>query len=473
MSSAFADARFLLSAPPRTATVRSRADAWRSLLERAGVETVAALPADVLVADAGVGYEETRGAPSVIIEGTAQLPGYRSRRYVVFGSRDNPTLFVPGDRGNVVAYALSAWSAPRTTARRLRSRLVGRAPQLALRLARWPELTVATRDPGPPYVVAAALQHLAVNASVDWLLICGHPDDLARAAFLLFPQSAAQPRWVVKFMRVPSYAGPIERDQRALAAVAAAGGAAASHAPRFLGRFEVSGLAASIETAAGGRPLSAVLHSAGSRVAKMRLVDAVAGWIVELGRETRHAGADAELERLRVNVLGAWPEAPDHLLAGLSALPAVLQHNDLGTWNIVTAGEPDFTAVDWESANPSGLPLWDLWYFLASALPLLEGEDARDVRGFALLFRGEAAGSSALFRWTRSAVEALGIPPDAVGKLATLCWLHHGLSHGMRSTAVDRFARGGGTVTPSVADYAHVWLSDPALGSDWRRWIDG
>ena len=472
MTAAFADPRFLLPTVPRSARVGRGAEAWLPLLERADIDTDAAQPADVAITGPDPSAAETDGATSVIVEGEGDLAGYTSRPYVVFGSRDRPALLVPGDRANVMSYALSAWSAPQTRARVLRRHVVLRLPRLALRLANWPHVTIATRDAGPPFVVGAALQQLALENSVDWLLICGQSDDLGRAAFLLFPESAPQPRWLVKFVRVPGYSDPIDRDQRALQAVAAAAGAAAAHAPRFVGRFEVSGLAASIETAAAGRRLSAVLGSAASRSAKTKIVDAVAEWIVRVGVETCHDGVAPELERLRIGVVGSWPDAPDDLLNGLSGLPAVLQHNDLGTWNIISDGGSDFTAVDWESANPSGLPLWDLWYFLAHALRLLDGEADGDSGAFARLFRGEAASSPELFRWTRTAVDALGIPADVVGKLATVCWLHHGLSHEARSAAVDRVATGGGTLTTAASAYPHAWLSDPALGSGWRSWLD-
>jgi hypothetical protein len=472
MTAALADARFLLPSPPRSATVVAGAEAWLPVLERAGIETTAGSPADLLVAGGEPTAEDSAAIASVIFDGRGRPDGYASRRYVVFGSRARPGLFVPRDRRNVASYALSSWSSPRTRLRALRRRLVLRLPSAALLLARWPEVTIATRDAGPPYLVEAALKQLGEEGAVDWLLVCGQSDDLGRAAFLLFPESSARPRWIVKFVRVRSYPDPIDRDERALAAVAAAGGAAAAHAPRFLGRFEVNGLAASVETAAAGRRLSAVLGSAGSGAAKRRLVDAVAEWIVRVGVETRQEGAAAELERLRCDVLTSWPGAPDDLLGDLVGLPVVLQHNDLGPWNIVSDGGRDFTAVDWESANPSGLPLWDLWYFLAHALRLLDRKDADGSEAFARLFRGEAAGSPELFRWTRAAVDALGVPPETVGTLATLCWLHHGLSHRVRGAAVDRHAPGGDTLAPAAADYPRVWLSDPALGPGWRRWMD-
>jgi hypothetical protein len=470
---AFADPRFLLPAPPRSANVLLGADAWRPLLERAGVDTTAVTPPDVVITGPEPTAGETQGAPAVIVEGNADLDGYQSRRYVVFGSRDRPALLVPRDGGNVLSYALSAWSTPRTRPRVLRRYVIARLPRLALRLAGWPVVTIATHDASQPYVVAAALQLLEPESSVDWLLVCGQSDDLGRAAFLLFPQGEPRPHWIVKFVRVPSYPEPIDRDERALTAVAEAGGAAAAHAPRLVGRFEAGGLAASIETAARGRRLSAVLGSAGSRAAKKRVVGAVADWIVRVGVETRHDGAGPELERLRNEVITSWPAAPDDLLHGLSGLPAVLQHNDLGPWNIISEGGSEFTAVDWESANPSGLPLWDLWYFLAHALRLVDGKHGADGTAFSRLFRGEAASSPELFRWTRTAVEALDIPPEAVGRLATLCWLHHGLSREARSAALDRVAQGGETLTPAANAYQYAWLSDPALGSGWRSWVDG
>lgn len=473
MSLAFADPRFLLSAPARTAAVAPGAEGWSPLLERAGlVETTAGSP-DVLLASASRRPTDSRDASAVILEGSGPLDGYVARRYVVFGQRDRPILLVPRDRENVLAYALSTWSSPRTRVRRFRSDLAVHLPQLAMRLAGWPEVTVGARRVGPPYVVAAALEHLGHGAPVDWFLICGQSDDLGRAAFLVFAQDESRPRWLVKFARVPDYSEPFEREERAFAAVAAAGGAAAAHAPRFHGRFAASGLAASVESAAVGRRLSSLLRAAGSRSTKLRLVDAVADWIVTVGIETRRPGAEDELERLRRDVLPAWAGGWNDLLSGLSELPLVLQHNDIGTWNLVADGHSGFTAVDWESANPAGLPLWDLWYFLADALRLLDGREGDPRGSFIRLFRGEAEASADLFRWTRAAVEALAVPPDTVAKLATLCWLHHGRSQAARGAAIDRHAPGGGTSAPPAAAYAEAWLADPELGTGWRRWIDG
>jgi hypothetical protein len=172
-------------------------------------------------------------------------------------------------------------------------------------------------------------------------------------------------------------------------------------------------------------------------------------------------------------VLPAWRRfgAPADLVERLPDVPAVLQHNDLGTWNIVTDGRA-FMAIDWESARPAGMPLWDLCYFLADALPRLEGSADRDtyLNRTLTLFAGHSAHSALLFRWIREAVRALQIPPAAVGPLVTLCWLHHGLSADARTRALG---------ASRAAPLGHLglmgphWLVHPALGPSWSAWETG
>src|SRR5204862_5988637 len=96
-----------------------------------------------------------------------------------------------------------------------------------------------------------------------------------------------------------------------------------------------------------------------------------------------------------------------------------------------------FTAVDWESARRHGFPLWDLLYFLVDALVHLDGawQPERRESHAARLLLGETASSEVLFRWVRKAVQALELPTDTVGAIATLAWLHHGLSPVARDAA--------------------------------------
>ena len=59
----------------------------------------------------------------------------------------------------------------------------------------------------------------------------------------------------------------------------------------------------------------------------------------------------------------------------------------------------------------------------------------------------------------------LAIPAEAVGPLATLCWLHHGLSHVRRGERLGAEAQ-----IPPAERIAPIWLDDPLLGPAWDRW---
>jgi hypothetical protein len=380
-------------------------------------------------------------------------------------------MIVPVDRTHVARYAIGNWTAPASPGRRLRNELAS----VAVALGAFPDLprslTLAA-PPGPPFAVAAAGQ-LGVPDDADWFLTLGHGDALTRAAFQLFRPGADEPEWVLKLSRVAGYSAPFDRDERGLGLAAGAGGSVAAHAPRLLGRFEAAGLPCSLETAAAGRRLTFLLQAAGSRADKLRAVDAVAAWALALGTETAAPPQALAEERARLEraVLPRWPEVPGDLVARLPPLPAVLQHNDLGCWNVVV-GRHGFTAVDWESARVHGLPLWDLLYFLTDALVQLDGawEPGRREAHAARLLRGETESSAVLHHWVRAAVDALAIPPEAVGPVVTLGRLHHGLSPAARDEAARSLApglRSEGTFAEWMSD---VWLREPGLGVGWSSW---
>jgi hypothetical protein len=82
--------------------------------------------------------------------------------------------------------------------------------------------------------------------------------------------------------------------------------------------------------------------------------------------------------------------------------------------------------------------------------------------------RGVAA--RILFAWVRRAVDELGLPPAAVGRIATLCWLHHSLSHVARREQLDVFAPDAVPPVHGMEHVAAAWLADEALGPEWDRW---
>jgi hypothetical protein len=453
---------------------------WRDGLRLAGVSVDGhtASP-DLVVAPARLARQAlATGARSVLLEGrggskTLERAGYSVRRFLPLPSLDDPTVVLPVERGPAFAYALEEWRPARTLPKRLRDRLASALVHVGAFPAARVEQALGLRNPGPPFAIAAA-GALGVPADASWFLWLGQSDPLARVAFYVFAPGQRRPEWVLKLARVEGVRDSFEKDEHGLTLAAAAGGVAAAHAPRLFGRFEAGGLEASVESAAPGEPLSGLI--ARDRVLARAAIDEIAAWIIDLGRDT--AGpADAlaeERQRLKTDVLPSWRHqgvTPD-LVDTLPALPAVLQHNDLGSWNIIVRPGDGFVAVDWESARRFGLPLWDLLYFLVDVLPLLEGATTPERRtaGALRIMRGESSASSVFFRWLDRGVAASDVPRSTVPMLATLCWLHHGLSHLPRRHAAERAEPGAAAVLSPIDRLAPLWLDDPALGLEWKAW---
>ena len=473
-----ADIRFALPRPVSRAVVLGKLSTWPESLRRAGVDVGEGGHPDLAVAPAQLARQAiATGASMVVLEGHSfhglERKGFAVRRFLPLPRVEAPTLVIPLDETGAAHYALRRWRPGNTAVKRIRNRLAEAMLTTGAFAALRPLQAIATRGtlPETPFLVAAA-GDAGVPADAGWFLTPGHGDALARGTFHLFRRGSREPDWIMKFARVPGYRDPFERDEQGLRLAAAAAPSVSKHAPRLLGRFEVAGFHSSVETAARGEQLSALVRRAPS--AARAKIDEVAAWIVRMGVETaaRPEALERERERIAREILPHWSRqgATPALVDLLPAVPAVLQHNDLGTWNIVTA-EDGFTAVDWEWAKQHGMPLWDLLYFLVDALAQADGARSADerVHGAVALLRGEAPSSHVLFSWLRRAVTQAGIPPAAVGILATLCFLHHGRSHVSRAQAL-RTAGYGDELVPPVERIAPIWFGDPALGASWRAW---
>jgi hypothetical protein len=477
------DPRFVLPHPVARALVLGALDEWRAGLAAAGVQVLdpaaAGSDADVVIAPAALAERaHATGARSLIVEGARERPlrpGYRTSRLLLRPTRQRPTLALPLDQPSRASYALERWS---VVDRRWKAVRMHTARTLVSHgvFPSWgsPIVTVATREDGPPALVSAA-GDLGIPRDCGWFLTFGQGDTLSRNAFQLFPQASSRPEWILKFARVAGYRERFDNDEHGLRVARDAGGAVAARAPRLLGRFDVDDVQASVETAAPGKRLRDLLATPGDRSAKLRLVERIAGWILELGRLTAGPpeSAAAERARLRNEVIPSWSElgARSELVDTLPELGTVTQHNDLGTWNVVADGE-DFVVVDWENVREHALPLWDLLYFLADALVVVDGSEgpARLPAQVTRLFAGEAPSSPVLFSWVRRGIDAAAVPADAVDALAALCFLSHTHSFGAHNADLAAFTPREGPRTHGLEGIARAWMAHPALGPGWNAW---
>lgn len=425
-------------------------------LERAGIEIVDADPCDLIVAPASaVVAAAASSAPFVILVGSVgprrlRRAGLRGERVLPMPSLDQPSLLIPVDRSGPASYALSQLTLPPTRAKQLRNRLIARAIAARVRLPR--VVTLASRDGAPPPLIAAGVR-LGLPEEIEWVLSLGRTT-VERGVFHVLRIGESRPSWVLKFVRGKLNADKHLTDTIGLGMIASVGGNVAERAPRLIGTGEVEGCPIVVETAAVGSPLGDLLRTGMSPAEKRRLIDAVAQWLVDLGAASRREpvpteslpGIQTAAEVAREMNLDLTP-----LVAALPMLSPVLEHGDVGVEHVISDGS-GFVVVDWETATPNGLPLADLAYFMAQALPLLEGQtDAPDYRletAVAALFRGESAASPILFDWLERARTALGLPSGSIGPLLSIVWLR---------VAAEELWR----------EVAAAWFADPGLGPAW------
>jgi hypothetical protein len=469
-----ADARLLAPNAVRRVALLGSLDGWREALDGIGVAVVEEAPDLVVATPALVDEAIVLDAPTVIVLGlrrrSLRRAGYTTRTLLTRPGREAPRLFVPVDARAASAHALLARLPGRGSGKRFLVRLTIAALRVGLPLPG--SITLATRDPAPPRLLAGAACG-GSTPGADWYLVTGVGDDLQRIIWFSFPDKEPDPRWVVKCSRVPGYSQPFDREEEALQALDSLPPTLRGHAPRLVCRFEVDGHAAAVETAGTGQPLHTVLPEARHADAR-EIIDAIADWIVVVGHATilPPDELEPELARLENEVVLPWTAvgAPMDLVSNLPRVAPVLQHNDLGCWNIVVR-DGRFTVVDWESTRRAGLPLWDLIYFLTDALSwrVAAGRDDSKEQAVLALLRGELELSTVLFGRLRLAADAFSVPYDAVGPIVTLAWLQHGLSAEARARrgALHGAATGSVSETGPLQRVARPWLSDPALGVGW------
>lgn len=477
-----ADVRFVLPHAVHRAVVLGPVPRWGDALAEAGVEVVqpGSGAIDLVVATPEHVRDAVRvEATSVVVAGQTGRPlrraGYEVTRLFQRLGPDGPRLLVPlGERAPLAHFVLGPASG-----RSLSTRLRNRAVVWALRAgapASGLVVTVATRQPGPPRFLDAAA---GIGAPVgrSWGLELGERDDLQRAVWLCF--DAGQPAWAVKCSRTPGNVAPFDADERGLATVAGLTRDVLAHVPRLLGRIEVDDLHGSVETAARGSTLLLQLDGPRRGAAAHQIIGRVCDWIIEVGRQSAGPACTVPmlLGRLHDAQTDGTPLALS-LAAEVGAVPAVIAHNDLATWNVLVDGD-DFTVIDWEFARPAGPPLWDLLYFATDALSVAArpADPVGRLQRCVDLLAGDLPESGMLFDVIGRGADAHGLPPAAVGRLATLCWLHHEGRHQRRAARVARAATASAPppdVDPRFEPPAHLiasrWMTHPALGPEWAAY---
>jgi hypothetical protein len=311
----------------------------------------------------------------------------------------------------------------------------------------------------------------------SWALLTGGHRAVSKVVALPFLGSDSAPDMVVKFARVPEADSGLSHEAEVLSALAARGSPIPG-VPQVLATGRRCGRIAVAESAIHGVPLLSRL----TRETFPDLAARVTTWLIKL------AGAEPQpRERWDARLVTGPLEAFERMfacavdsstievarttLATLGPLPLSCEHRDCSPWNVILAANGEPALLDWESAEPQGLPAMDLIYFLTNAALVLEGtlESSRSRETYArVLDPATWIGRVAADCLKRYCAE-VGVDSRTLAPLRLLCWIVHARSDHAQATAdvagaPSRRALEGGTFLRLIQEELRLHQGTDALG---------
>ena len=279
----------------------------------------------------------------------------------------------------------------------------------------------------------------AAPGMLSTLVLTGGPRSISKVVMLVFAEPSRYPKLAVKMTRVPEAVPGLIGEARTLRAIHALRPGGVPGAPRVLFcRQQRAGLFVVGETAVWGQPLSALVRRSTFRELALKGTE----WLVELAQRSESCPEDTWCDRLVAPVLahftesfapvmdaGLLREAGD-LVATLRVRRLLCEQRDFAPWNTFVTPDGELAVLDWESAEPNGLPALDLIYFvtfLTFALKrAMEPDRCREVYRATLnpsTFVGEVR-RECLARYA----SRMSLDGAALGPLRLLVWMLHARS---------------------------------------------
>ncbi|HEX2392725.1 MAG TPA: hypothetical protein VHI77_07380 [Solirubrobacterales bacterium] len=285
----------------------------------------------------------------------------------------------------------------------------------------------------PLYAVARAPGGEGAGAAEPLLLLTGGHRSINKVVALDFDPETGRPRGARKIARVEEAEPGLRREADVLEWLA--GEALAGEgfpAPR--GRGRRGGRLAVAESVIEGDPMLDRLTPLSFEEMARRVTDL----LVELAARRREPESGWRQRSIELPLadfqaaFGAVVSAADRArlraaLGEIAELPRVCEHRDCSPWNLVLAARDRPALLDWESAEPDGLPLLDLVYFLANAAFVLDGalEAGTTRQSYARLLDPATAHGRVAAEAIERYRQALRLDPADVPRLRLLCWLVH------------------------------------------------
>ena len=311
--------------------------------------------------------------------------------------------------------------------------------------------TAASINP-PQYLRAVAAQSGIRLEGFRWGLSARGNYSSRKLVFYLADGAATDvtpPRYVAKMVRDAVFNPRLENEHRALSLLCRQEAIDKDTVPRpvFFGHH--AGLAILGQTVVHGVPF--VRQTTAS--ADCPLFQAALDWFTALAAGTAHSHSTAATGEAATTF--AWLLARFHelylssaeeqsflsdqvavLIRGAEALPLTFQHGDPGLWNMLVTPAAKVALLDWEAAEPHGMPLWDLFYFLRSyaviAARLGGGRNSLD--GIAAQLLCDTPFSRKVTEASHLYCKRTGVPEAMIEPLFYSCWMHRAIKEASRLT---------------------------------------
>lgn len=320
------------------------------------------------------------------------------------------------------------------------------------------------------------LERYGVPEQLSYVMMTPRFRASSHVVFLLLPQGEIEPALVAKIPRLAGASASVAREVANLQAIQVSRPGGFNSIPKVITFEAYDDRHILVETALVGRPMD----PPAVRRDRESCCQAMLDWLVEVQQASR---CDAEgdpdwfgrlverplrtfAERLPLSAEEEGLLERTEELAGLlrtetmPSLPLVFEHGDLSHPNVMwlKAGGPG--VVDWELADPRGLPAGDLFFFLTYVA--FARHQARSTGHYLPAFQEAFFGPAA---WTRPYVKAyaerLQLPPALLTPLFVLYWLRY------LAGLLVRFGDAGDTAG-RLGPETVVWLRANRYYALWR-----
>lgn len=289
--------------------------------------------------------------------------------------------------------------------------------------------------------------------NLSLLMLTGGPVSASKVVALVFAEPDHHPRLAVKMPRVPEAVPMLTNEATALRIIQLLRPGGMRGAPRVLFCQERAGLLTVGETALTGRFLSSLIRRNSFRDLALKATD----WLSELAGRTEPSSPAIWWDRLVEPVLtdfaesfgpvidrGMFQDTRD-IVAALGALPLVCEHRDFAPWNTLLTPRGELAVLDWEAAEPQGLPALDLIYFLTHLAFFLGAGSSSLRESYRATLEPSTLTGRVVSECLSRYVSQTGLDGSAIRPLRLLAWLLHS-----RSDYQQFVADSGGRPAPEV-----------------------